>query len=74
MGEYEKIVQHVIAREYPELLGEDATRLPQVDDLKTGRPEVRRSVSRETRVARGELVKGRLLSGQLQCRQLLSRR
>ena len=34
MGEYEKIVQHVIAREYPELLGEDATRLPQVKDLK----------------------------------------
>ena len=34
MTEYEKIVQHVIAREYPELLGEDATRLPQVDDLK----------------------------------------
>ena len=29
-----KIVQHVIAREYPEVLGEDATRVPQVKDLK----------------------------------------
>ena len=40
------------AREYPELLGEDATRLPQVDDLKpvalkfAGRLETR--VSRRT--------------------------